>query len=119
MTVDRMALKALLEKGSDTDLVREMTAFIAQRLMDLEVEGLAGAVHGARSPERTNQRTNQHNGYRTRQWDTRPGSINLQIPKLRKGSDFPTFLEPRRAAAKALAAVNCIRPTRLNASTAK
>lgn len=101
MTIDRMALKELLEKGSDTDLVREMTAFIAGRLMDLEVEGLTGAAHGERSPERTNQR----NGYRTRQWDTRAGSIDLQIPKLRKGSYFPTFLEPRRAAEKALAAV--------------
>ncbi len=83
--------------------------------MDLEVEGLTGAAHGARNRERTNQR----NGYRTRQWDTRSGSINLQIPKLRKGSDFLTFLEPCRAAAKALAAVNCSRPPRLNASTAK
>lgn len=101
MTIDRMALKELLEKGSDSDLLREMTAFIAQRLMDLEVEGLTNAAHGERSPERTNQR----NGYRTRQWDTRSGSIDLQIPKLRKGSYFPTFLEPRRAAEKALAAV--------------
>ena len=101
MTIDRMALKELLEKGSDTDLVREMTAFIAQRLMDLEVEGLTGAAHGERSAERSNQR----NGYRTRRWDTRSGSIDLKIPKLRKGSYFPTFLEPRRAAEKALAAV--------------
>ena len=51
-----MALKELLEKGSDTDLVREMTAFIAQRLMDLEVEGLTGAAHGECSAERSNQR---------------------------------------------------------------
>lgn len=56
MTIDRMALKELLEKGSDTDLLREMTAFVAGRLMDLEVEGLTGAPHGERSPERTNQR---------------------------------------------------------------
>lgn len=56
MTIDRMALKELLEKGSDSDLLREMTAFIAQRLMDLEVKGLTNAAHGERSSERTNQR---------------------------------------------------------------
>ena len=101
MAIDRLALQTLLEKGSDEDLVREMTAFVAHRLMDLEVEGLTNAAHGERSPERTNSR----NGYRERAWHTRSGTIDLKIPKLRKGSYFPTFLEARRAAEKALAAV--------------
>lgn len=101
MTIDRMALQALLEKGSDEDLLREMTAFVAQRMMDLEVEGLTNATHGERTPERTNSR----NGYRERAWQTRAGTIDLKIPKLRKGSYFPTFLEPRRTSEKALTAV--------------
>ena len=101
MTDDRMALIELIEKGADTDLVREMLAFAAERLMDLEVEALTGAPAGARSPERLNHR----NGYRERAWDTRAGRIDLAIPKLRKGSYFPSFLEPRRTAEKALTAV--------------
>src|SRR5436853_3671342 len=101
MTNDRMALLALIEKRSDTDLVREMLAFAAERLMDLEVETLTGAPAGVRSPERLNHR----NGYRERVWDTRAGRIDLAIPKLRKGSYFPAFLEPRRTAEKALTAV--------------
>ena len=60
MTIDRVAMKELLEKGSDQDLLREMLAFVAARMMDVEVESLTGAAHGERSPERTNQR----NGYR-------------------------------------------------------
>jgi putative transposase len=81
--------------------LREMIGFTAQRLMELEVEGLTGAAHGERSPERINQR----NGYRDRLWETRAGTVELRIPKLRKGSYFPVFLEPRRLAEKALAAV--------------
>jgi transposase-like protein len=69
--------------------------------MELEVERLTGAAHGERSPERINQR----NGYHDRLWDTRAGTVELRIPKLRKGSYFPAFLEPRRLAEKALAAV--------------
>src|SRR6056297_2988828 len=69
--------------------------------MDVEVAGVCGAGHGERSPERENQR----NGYRPRQWDRRAGTIGLNIPKLRKGSYFPTFLEPRRTAEKAVMAV--------------
>jgi transposase-like protein len=90
-----------LEKSSDTDLLREMIGFTAQRLMALEVEGLTGAAPGERSPERINQR----NGYRDRIWETRAGTVELHIPKLRKGSYFPAFLEPRRMAEKALTAV--------------
>src|SRR6266568_2005586 len=78
MTDDMMTLRTLLEKSSDTDLLREMIGFTARRLMELEIEGLTGAAHGERSPERMNQRN---------------------------GSYFPGFLEPRRLAEKALAAV--------------
>ncbi len=101
MTDDRMALIELIEQGADIDLVREMLAFAAERMMDLEIEARTGAPAGTRSPERLNHR----NGYRERGWDTRAGRIELAIPKLRKGSYFPSFLEPRRTAEKALAAV--------------
>ena len=101
MTIDRMALKALVEKGSDDDLLRQMMAYVANRMMDMEVESLTGAAHGERSPARTNHR----NGYRERAWETRAGRVELEIPKLRKGSYFPGFLEPRRASEKALTAV--------------
>src|SRR6202158_806576 len=101
MTDDKIALRELLEKGSDTSFLREMIGFAAQRLMELETEGLCGAGHGERSADRRNQR----NGYRERDWETRAGSVELRIPKLRKGSYFPGFLEPRRTAEKALTAV--------------
>jgi putative transposase len=101
MTEEMMNLRALLEKSADADLLREMIGFAAQRLMELDVEGLTGAPHGVRDPERLNQR----NGYRDRLWETRAGTVELRIPKLRKGSYFPGFLEPRRMAEKALTAV--------------
>ena len=101
MTDDMMNLHALLEKSSDTELLREMIGFAAQRLMELEVEGLTGAAHGERSADRLNHR----NGYRDRDWQTRAGTVELRIPKLRRGSYFPGFLEPRRMAEKALTAV--------------
>ena len=101
MTTDMMNLQALLEKNSDADFLREMISFAAQRLMDLDVEGLTGAGHGERSADRQNHR----NGYRDRDWETRAGTVELRIPKLRKGSYFPGFLEPRRMAEKALTAV--------------
>ena len=101
MTEDTIALRALLEKGSDATFLREMIGFAAQRLMELETEGLCGAGPGERSPQRVNQR----NGYRARDWETRAGTVELRIPKLRKGSYFPAFLEPRRLAEKALTAV--------------
>lgn len=101
MTDPMMSLQSLLEKSSDADLLREMIGFAAQRLMELEVEGLTGAAHGARTPERLTYR----NGYRDRIWQTRAGTVDLRIPKLRKGSYFPGFLEPRRLAEKALTAV--------------
>jgi len=101
MTEDRMALIELVEKQADGDLVREMLAFAAERIMEAEVEARTGAAKGARTPMREVQR----NGYRDRDWDTRAGRIALEIPKLRKGSYFPSFLEPRRTAEKALVAV--------------
>lgn len=76
MTDDRMALRALLDKGSDAELLTEMIGFVANRLMDAEVQGLCGAGHGERSADRTNHR----NGYRDRRWDTRAGSVDLIIP---------------------------------------
>ena len=101
MTQDMMTLRRLLEKTSDAHLLREMIGFTAERLMALEVEGLTGAAPGERSPDRINHR----NGYRDRVWETRAGTVELKIPKLRKGSYFPGFLEPRRMAEKALTAV--------------
>jgi hypothetical protein len=101
MTTDKITLQALLEKSSDASLLREMIGFAAQRLMALETDALCGAGHG----ERTAERINQRNGFRDRDWETRAGTVELRIPKLRKGSYFPGFLEPRRMAEKALTAV--------------
>ena len=101
MTDERIALRELLEKGSDATFLREMIGFAAHRLMELDAEGVCGAAHGERRPERVNQR----NGYRERDWQTRAGTVELRIPKLRRGSYFPAFLEPRRLAEKALTAV--------------
>jgi transposase-like protein len=101
MTATNMDLRELLEKTADTDFLREMIGFTAQRLMELEVETLTGAAHGSRSADRLTHR----NGYRGREWDTRAGTVELRIPKIRKGSYFPGFLEPRRMGEKALTAV--------------
>jgi transposase-like protein len=101
MTEDKIALQGLLEKSGDTTFLREMIGFAAERLMELEVGALTGAAHGEKSPDRLAQR----NGYRDRDWETRAGTVELRIPKLRKGSYFPGFLEPRRLAEKALTAV--------------
>jgi transposase-like protein len=101
MTDETMDLQALLGKSADADFLREMIGFAAQRLMELEVGGLTGAGYGEKSAERLAQR----NGYRERDWETRAGTVELRIPKLRKGSYFPGFLEPRRLAEKALTAV--------------
>ena len=101
MTKTSIALTELAEKGADVDLVRDMLQFAAQRLMEVDVEELCGAKYG----ERDESRQNARNGFRDRLWETRSGAIDLRIPKLRKGSYFPGFLEPRRTAEKALTAV--------------
>jgi hypothetical protein len=82
--------------------------FAAQRLMELEVEGLTGAAYG----EKTSERLAQRNGYRDRTWETRAGTVELRIPNVRKGSHFPGFLESRRMAEKALTAVVGVKRTR-------
>jgi len=102
MTAEMMSLQNLLGKSADADLLREMIGFAAQRLMELEVETLTGAGHGERNPD---QRLVHRNGYRDRDWETRAGTVELRIPRLRKGSYLPCFLEPRRMAEKALTAV--------------
>ena len=101
MTDDTMNLQALVGKSADADFLREMIGFAAQRLMDLEVGSLTGAGYGEKSSDRLAQR----NGYRERDWETRAGTVELRIPKLRTGSYFPAFLEPRRLSEKALTAV--------------
>jgi putative transposase len=101
MTTDMMNVRSLVEKSADADLLREMIGFAAERLMELEVSSATGAGFGEKNPMRLAQR----NGYRDRDWETRAGTVELRIPKLRKGSYFPSFLEPRRMAEKALTAV--------------
>ena len=101
MTASTIALTELAEKGADVDVLRQMVQFMAQRLMEIDVEGRCGAGYDEKSAERINSR----NGYRDRTWETRAGAVELKIPKLRQGSYFPEFLEPRRTAEKALTAV--------------
>lgn len=101
MTEATMNLEAMFEKASDADLLRRMLGEGLQRLMELEAQAKTGAAYGEKSADRLVQR----NGYRERDYDTRAGSVELRIPKLRTGSYFPSFLEPRRMAEKALTAV--------------
>ncbi len=96
MTTDEVVAKLLSE--DHVDLVRESLRWVVQQMMEAEVSELIGAGHGERTPDRATHR----NGYRTRRWDTRAGEIDLQIPKLRQGSYFPSFLEPRKRSEQAL-----------------
>ena len=100
----RMGLVKLLRKAElehDSDFLREGVQLLGQTLMELEVTQHVGAERH----ERTAERTGQRNGYRERQWDTRVGSIDLQVPRVRDGSFYPALLEPRRRAERALVAV--------------
>ena len=104
MVRESVNLLELLRKqaaGGDLDFLREAVAVLAEAVMEAEVAAQAGGAYGERSPERITRR----NGYRPRRWDTRAGTIELQIPKLRQGSYFPALLEPRRRAERALLAV--------------
>ena len=95
MVKERMDLLELLRKGGmdgDADFLREALRVLVEGIMDAEVSSRIGAEYGERCPERVTQR----NGYRPRAWDTRVGTMELHIPKLREGSYFPSLLEPRR-----------------------
>src|SRR3981081_2113260 len=92
MTDDRMALAELLQKSGDGDFLRSVAEAVLQILMETDVEGLIGAGRH----ERTGDRLNYRNGYRDRPLDTRLGPLSLRIPKLRQGSYFPPFVEPRK-----------------------
>jgi putative transposase len=104
VVVSKMELYELLRKadGADVDFLREGVRTLAQALMEVEVSAQVGAERGERAPER---RVTHRNGYRPRAWDTRVGTVELQVPKLRAGSFFPSILEPRRRAERALASV--------------
>jgi putative transposase len=101
MTEDRLPLTELLQKAGDGDFLRAVAEAVLQLLMEADVEGLIGAGRHERSPERLNYR----NGFRDRALDTRLGTLQLRVPKLRQGSYFPPFLEPRKVSEKALVAV--------------
>ncbi len=101
MTEENITLAELLQKSGEGDFLRTVAEAVLQLLMEADVEGLIGAGRHERSAERLTYR----NGYRDRRLDTRLGSLQLRIPKLRQGSYFPPFLEPRRTSEKALAAV--------------
>jgi putative transposase len=101
MTEERLPLAELLAKAGDGDFLRSVAEAVVQLLMETDVDGLIGAGRYERSGDRTTYR----NGYRDRTLDTRLGSLQLRIPKLRQGSYFPPFLEPRKTSEKALVAV--------------
>ena len=101
MTEDRLLIEELAAKGGQPDFLRTIAENVLQLIMEADVDGLIGAGRHERSSERATWR----NGYRDRSLDTRVGTLNLKIPKLRAGSYFPGFLEPRKMVEKALVAV--------------
>jgi transposase-like protein len=100
MTIEQVVRQVLVEDHAD--VIRESVRWVAQQMMEAEVSDLVGAELGERKPE---DRATHRNGYRPRRWDTRAGEIELQIPKLRQGSYFPSFLTPRKRSEQALVAV--------------
>src|SRR6476620_2922593 len=100
MTIEEVVKQVLLDEHADA--IREAVKAVAAEMMEIEVSELIGAERGERRPE---DRATHRNGYRSRRWDTRAGEIELQIPKIRQGSYFPSFLEPRRRSEPALLAV--------------
>lgn len=101
MTDEMMNLRAIVEKAHDADVLRDMIGFEAERLMELEVRSLTGAGYG----EKRRPRLAMGNAYIDSEWETRAGTVELRIPKLRKGSYFPGFVEPRRMAETAVTTV--------------
>ncbi len=102
--VDRMTVAEVVRevlRDEHADVIRESVRVVAQELMEAEISELIGAQHG----ERTEDRATHRNGYRSRRWDTRAGEIELQIPKIRQGSYFPSFLQPRKRSEQALVSV--------------
>jgi transposase-like protein len=100
MTADEVV--GYLLEGEGLDVLRESLAWVVQQLMEAEVSELVGAAHGERAPQ---ERLTHRNGYRPRTWSTRAGELELAIPKIRRGSYFPSFLEPRRRSEQALVSV--------------
>ncbi|WP_197428175.1 MULTISPECIES: transposase, partial [Sphingomonadales] len=101
MTEDRLPLAELMAKTGDSDFLRSIAESVLQLIMEADVDGVIGAGRHERSGDRTTWR----NGYRERSLDTRLGTLNLKIPKLRTGAYFPGFLEPRKTVEKALVSV--------------
>jgi transposase-like protein len=102
--MDRMTIAEVVRevlRDEHADVIRESVRAVAQELMEAEISELIGAQHG----ERTEDRATHRNGYRARRWDTRAGEIELQIPKMRQGSYFPSFLQPRKRSEQALVSV--------------
>ena len=100
MTIEEVVRKVLLDEQAD--VLREAVRAVCAELMEVEVSEQIGAERGERRPD---DRATHRNGYRARDWQTRAGTVELQIPKLRRGSYFPSFLEPRRRSEQALLAV--------------
>ena len=100
MTIEEVVKQVLLDEHAD--VIREAVKAVAAEMMELEVSELIGAERGERRPE---DRATHRNGYRPRRLGHRAGEIELQIPKIRQGSYFPSFLEPRRRSEQALLAV--------------